>query len=266
MGGGPIWLRDVAPAAWIAGRLHPFGQDVGSVIPEGYQSYCRLFHPAGPRAQRWSEIARRNDRVVHPGMQFHNICRPRGRPSADPYLRDAPDRPQVGSLPFAERSVLVEILRPDTESADRCWFCMWDGFGSLDACGVSERVRLPGRHYFFYGGGIEVALVQPPLVDGTLSFAVETGTPPSQVAAELARAKRQLRGLFDQSPNLWWPDDRSWVVATEIDYAWTYVGGSRALVERILGAPRLEALPATLTDRPFHDSDEVNAALDAASG
>ncbi len=53
-------------------------------------------------------------------------------------------------------------------------------------------------------------------------------------------------------------------MVTEIDYAWTYVGGSGALIEMICASDELEALPIRLTDKPFHDSDVVNAALDTA--
>jgi hypothetical protein len=63
------------------------------------------------------------------------------------------------------------------------------------------------------------------------------------------------------SPNLWWPDDRAWVVATEVDFAWTYVGGTRDLAEAVLGEPRLEVLPATLADKVGYDTDLLNAAL-----
>ena len=52
----------------------------------------------------------------------------------------------------------------------------------------------------------------------------------------------------DHSPNLWWPDDRAWCVATEIDLAWTYVGGSAALISDVLASPRLEAQPASPND------------------
>jgi hypothetical protein len=52
----------------------------------------------------------------------------------------------------------------------------------------------------------------------------------------------------NHSPNLWWPDDRAWCVATEIDLAWTYVGGPGALVTDVLANPRLEAQPASPDD------------------
>jgi hypothetical protein len=60
-----------------------------------------------------------------------------------------------------------------------------------------------------------------------------------------------------QSPNLWWPDDRSWCVATEVDFSWTYVGGSHALIERVLADPALEARPTQSSDRPQHDDGET---------
>ena len=47
------------------------------------------------------------------------------------------------------------------------------------------------------------------------------------------------------SPNLWWPDDRAWCVATEIDLAWTYVGGSAALIDDVLASAALEAQPVS---------------------
>ena len=45
------------------------------------------------------------------------------------------------------------------------------------------------------------------------------------------------------APSLWWPDDRAWFVATEIDFNWTYVGGTRDCIEGVLADPSLEALP-----------------------
>lgn len=52
------WTSDVAQGAWIAERLHAFAKDVGSVVPEGYESYARVFHPVEDQpdaSTRWSE-------------------------------------------------------------------------------------------------------------------------------------------------------------------------------------------------------------------
>ena len=57
------------------------------------------------------------------------------------------------------------------------------------------------------------------------------------------------RRFFDHaSPNLWWPDDRAWCVATEIDLDSTYIGGSQALAADLLNDPRVEATPVRAED------------------
>src|SRR5439155_21908060 len=43
-------------------------------------------------------------------------------------------------------------------------------------------------------------------------------------------------------PNLWWPEDRSWMVVTEVDGYSTYVGASRPVVEDIVDASEIEAI------------------------
>ncbi|MEO9007921.1 MAG: hypothetical protein ABI401_12490 [Candidatus Dormibacter sp.] len=63
---------------------------------------------------------------------------------------------------------------------------------------------------------------------------------------------------WQDGPNLWWPEDRAWCVASEIDFSYTYVGGSKELVEEILRHPDLEALPATVNDGITYNSDKVN--------
>lgn len=49
-----------------------------------------------------------------------------------------------------------------------------------------------------------------------------------------------------QSPTLWWPDDRAWCVATEVDFHSTYLGRSAELCEQVEHAPGLEGLPVSL--------------------
>ena len=153
------WLRDVAEASWIAERLHPFGEDTGSVVPDGFERYARLFHPVEGRSgrpERWAEIAERNGRIVHPEMQLHMISRPVGSPSPNGY--DPGPGYNSGSLPNDERVVVVEHLRRATSTPDDCWFCVWEGFGGMDHQGVDERVELPARSYLLARGSIDEAL------------------------------------------------------------------------------------------------------------
>ena len=63
----------------------------------------------------------------------------------------------------------------------------------------------------------------------------------------------------DAVPDIWWPGDRSWCVATDIDLCHTYVGGSQECVEAIPSHPSLEALPTTLDVSTYLISDSINA-------
>jgi hypothetical protein len=245
-----IWLSDVRPAAWIAPRLHGFCVDTGSVVPEGFDAYCRIFHPLrrsepGAASRTWAEVAAQNGRIVHPEMQIHMVSHPVGSVPEVYDLNDYLNELAWGELPLPERTILVDVLRSFTTTPDQCWFCVWEGFGGLDFNGLSERVRLPERNYVLYAGPIEIALAT--LDTGPAEFAKDPTMQPWDT----------------HSPNLWWPEDRAWFVATEIDHAWSYVGGSEELIASLLITDGLEALPAHLSDDPFVDGDSINAALDA---
>ncbi len=58
------------------------------------------------------------------------------------------------------------------------------------------------------------------------------------------------------APNLWWPDDGAWFVATEIDFVSTYLAGGTEAIQAVLTEPDLEALPSHITDSI--NRDEVN--------
>ena len=56
----------------------------------------------------------------------------------------------------------------------------------------------------------------------------------------------RLEHAYGQSPSMWWPADRAWFVATEIDGYSTYVGATAACVEAVLADPALGALTVTI--------------------
>jgi hypothetical protein len=47
---------------------------------------------------------------------------------------------------------------------------------------------------------------------------------------------------------VWWPADHAWVVSTGVDSVSTYVAGSGACTEALLGDPQLEALRVSGAD------------------
>ena len=192
--------RDVTPAGWITERLHPFAQDVGSVVPTGFTAYARITNG-----------------------QSRN-----------------------GVLGHDQAGAVAGTLSKHTSRPDVCWFCLWDGYGFLHPGGTASfvfarppfarirrgfrrlqlrwsrprvshlrdwpRVRLPYRDYLLFRGSIAQAVA------------------------------------WQDGPNLWWPDDRAWCVASEIDLVHTYVGGSKALIADLIAHPGLHATPATVED------------------
>jgi len=255
------YVDDLTPAKWIAERLHPFAQDAGSIIPPGFDAYARVFHPAMRRVDQtevpvtWREIADSNLRVHHPQMQFGALVATVGMPirerRAQPGLFDS--WPRTGTLRLDDARALVHVLARHTTTPERCWFAAWEGFGSLKdgsmvIVGVSGAAAEPASPEFYREKPTEHRTLKLPnrgyyLATGRLEAALET--------------VYGVRCDY-QSASLWWPDDQAWCVATEIDFDWTYVGGSKECVAAVLSSPALEALPAQLNDGVTYDSDPLN--------
>ncbi len=128
-------------------------------------------------------------------------------------------------LPADRLALLCGVVAEHTSTPTEIWYCIWDGYAWLHGGGAVSgsppgaapvevqaggRVRLPKRDYYLFRGDLSAASVLVP-------------------------DPWRLR------PNLWWPEDRAWCVASEIDLVVTYVGGTEELAEAIAGDPRLVA-------------------------
>ena len=80
------------------------------------------------------------------------------------------------------------------------------------------------------------------------------------VAGALPAARQIVWPPWRRSPNLFWPADHAWCVATELDFDSTLVGGSVELVAAILEAPALDAWAVRPDDSLASDADRVNQA------
>lgn len=131
----------------------------------------------------------------------------------------------TGSLPADRLDALLELLAAHTQSPTDCWFGVWDGYGFLQ--GPPALARLQPRS----GEPAEPWVARP-----------STATPRITVNDRVLLLYRgtidaaRALGGFDQSPNLWWPNDHAWCVATDIDLQDTHVGGTEALVETLLAS------------------------------
>ena len=217
--------RSSDAADWIVPRLHPFAADVGSFIPEGFEAYARILHPPLKRASdgriigvRWQEIAAANDRSVEEEVLLVDES---GDPTQLGPSGEAmwDEQSHVGSLSpdIAER--LIHTLSSHTETPAQCWYAVWEGWGDVrNRWRTAPTLSIPGREMLLFEGTIGDALFTFAGVDWSY-----------------------------RSANLWWPDDRSWFVSTEIDFKWTYVGGSRECIAQLLSDPLLEVFLVTPT-------------------
>jgi hypothetical protein len=211
---------NVQPADWLVTGLTTFAKSVHSLLPTGFAAYVRIFHPAwrDPRGYglvSWAEIAAVYGALPNPAMQLHALVGDLGVSSHETAVPGVFARvPEVGSLPAEVRALLIGILSANTSTPDTCWFAIWEGWGALKPdIRSAPTFVLPNRKYHLVTG-------------------------PIQAAGESAMGV----GAHNQSASLWWPADRAWCVATEIDLNTTYIGCDAACSEAILTKLGLEAL------------------------
>ena len=260
-----VLAQDLTAAEWIVERIHGFAVDVGSVIPEGFPAYARLFHPAARSADvgevpvSWSEVAATRGRTVHPEMQWANIAGAELHgPSPDPELWERGPRVAYLPKPYAQR--LEELLEPYTSTAGRVWFAVWDGWGGLTSnLQASSFSGWDGRRRSLFRRSAPWFRIQK---------ARSRRSPPAFHLPErdyylFSGPLDAISTSFDVAPlwipaQLWWPDDRAWCVATEIDLSWTYLGGSEECVKAVLADQEIEALATEAGHRITADSDHIN--------
>ena len=142
------------------------------------------------------------------------------------------------------RAVVHVVEQPDIgDGDDTAWHAEVARLRALDAqvaAWQEEVARLPrfehpGRSYLFGRGPIGVVR--------------ELDRQP------LAPDSWQTLGL---TPQIWWPEDRAWVVATEIDFDSTIVATTNAGADVLLNCVELEVLQVPPDERLDLHGDKIN--------
>lgn len=219
---------DVERASWLGPRMYRLGgwARVGSVAGYGFEAYGRILHPrptgAGTWEQRrWADVAATAGKVMHPLVQWERLLghdEPRGGTSDVGYLD-----PQV-------LAALAPLLGRATTTPGDALAAYW------------------------VGGTGQVLTGRSASIDRYGYVLAQTDT------AELAEPGWGLRlGLrIDDPPQLLWPEDHAWVLATEIDWDSTIVAGPRELVDAILTDGRFEAYPVDEDSDLSWNGDTIN--------
>ncbi len=203
-------VSDTAPGDWLRDAEPALG-------PRGFESYVRILHP-------WTDSEEGQDRIE-------------------------------GHLPEDELAALVDVLSRHTRTSVECFHALWDGYGEIlggEAVGFLSFAAAPAA----WPGRIFTKPKPPPLPPPAFAPEVMEG-PRLRVAGRdhlLFVGPLEDAGLWGaasfghgiprdiNSPNLLWPADHAWCVATDIDSTWTGVGGPAALADDLLADPRLEVV------------------------
>ena len=271
----PVTLLDPSAGAWLAQQLAEGAQlrhEVTRVVPRGrpqpYEAFARIFHPVpwtcewtaenarcveslglvpdrvptepGAMADgmtTWAEVAADQGTEVHASAQWADLAR--GEAGGFATSRSCPGL-EYGQVADGEFIGPVDLVLGLWEGKDSLSIVV-NGDSGVGADGQDDSVRHPLR------SSADEALRTG---EGLLSvFDVGRrylliGDDGSRLHDPVWGARADLPGEGRRLwPNLAWPQDRAWTMATEIDDCWTLVAGSWGLIRALCSHPDLEALP-----------------------
>jgi hypothetical protein len=245
-----------AAGAWIAPRLEGgFGGHVKQQVPNGYDAYGRIFHPATDadgNPTTWAEVARSFGRTAHREMQWHKLVG-----VDDTFGESGPGdwpgaEPETGELEKAQLGALRNLLQAYTQNPDRCFFGLSTIYGGVEGTYPEARqLRQPGRDFVIFVGPLSA--IDQLGYDGSKGATIVFSTSPAS-ATSMDASER----WWSQTPNLVWPADHSWFVSSEYDFDSTLLGGSRDLVDAIKTAAEMEAWEVERGDSLEIDADKIN--------
>ena len=118
----------------------------------------------------------------------------------------------TGNLGSESLTKLTAVLSKFTSTPEDCYHALWEGFGWTPPYSLPEgiidapRYTLPNRGYLLMRGPIEES--------NKLGW-------------------YSGESLHRQSPNILWPTDRQWILASGIDFNVTLLAGSEQLISAI---------------------------------
>lgn len=205
-------VTDAASTAWLREAFGDrFNFDVASMVPAQFNAYAEVYNPFvdntgnGHTSLKWRDA-----------MQHLNIT-DREQMLAQGFLKQElmPDLScESGTVSRQLIPQLIERLRANTSTPNECYFAVWHGFGgSAIPREIRETLVLPYRGYHVFAGTIDDA-----------------------------RTNFDRQDFTHQSANLWWPAAHAWFLSMDVDFHWSYVGGTRALIDSLLDDDGLEAV------------------------
>lgn len=271
-------MTDVTCGDWLLQRVGGWGR-VGGVAGTGFEAYARILHPV-PAARvdladvdewgipavreeapwQWSQVAERQGLTMHPLVQWNRLADLHQGVDFDDGWQVG--QTQEGFFDLDLLAALTECLALATTTPEDLVAGIWNGWGELTGSGRAL--------YAIEGGRLrawltrrrlqrEAARQQRESLRPEIRLAVEHGPHVEWPGREMVVCATSCDELSDPtwaeraglglqpghppsiSPQLLWPADHAWVVASEIDWDSTIVAGPRSLVDAVLADERFEA-------------------------
>ncbi len=255
--------NDATAADWIVAGVRDFDGTVGSIVPAVFEAHARVFHPAALRTETgwadvsWSDIAAANGRVMHPAAEWGSLVGS-WKVNRQPDLWDA--SPCEGEPPHNIAKRLAALLANHTETPNRCWFAMWEGWGSwsntsessvLFPDGTPEDAQRRARQSHRAKRAARQVLIKN-------AAPFELPQRPMRLLNAPLAAVGELYEHLRHAPSVWWPHDRAWCIGTDVDLMTTYVGGGSAAIEALLADDELEVLQVADDQSVTWEADTIN--------
>ncbi|WP_091228271.1 hypothetical protein [Microbacterium sp. 3J1] len=242
----------------------------------------------------WAETAAAFDTVLHPLAQWHRIVRT--PMDGDWHTRISPDgrefsAPLEGEMLPDDLATVASHLVAHTTTPDAGFVALWEGRGTLlghlghPPSGASSLFGDDPNHQAMLDRStrdpFNNVFRRPTWQEGILSREVSEGPRLSLPGRDHVLFRGSLRVFEDadwqvhvpwrdrpseargfapsaQAPSLLWPEDRSWVLVSEIDYDSTIIAGRRELIVALLADPRVEAFQIREGADLTWDADDLN--------
>ena len=163
--------------------------------------------------------------LVPDGFDQHLLVRPA-------WLADG------GADDLEQTATIASIARRHSTATGLVWFGIWEGYGWTSSMTLYSASG-PRLSAWFVCAWLR----------GRSRVADRRRRGSLQAAASIV----EPGGGRHQVPDLWWPDDRQWFVATDTDLDWTYIAGSRTFIAEIIAAfpQRTEIVNRDTTNNSF---------------
>lgn len=286
----------IEQGSWLTDQVGSWGT-AGAAAGTGFEAYARILHPLEAWRQdtniedehglhpaenelwRWADVAARVGKVIHPLVQYTALVDVDAVAAFAGGWRVSP--PTTGWLDPDLLARLTHHLTATTGTPNDLLAGVWNGWGELygsattltfmassgldssevanerarvdaeieastredirDALTAGTFLHLPGRDYILF-----------------TTDADELADPDWVYRAGLGWRS----GIPGVMPQLLWPTDHAWVIASEIDWDSTIIAGPRTLIDAVLSDNTFEAYEVTETADLSWDGDRINRRKD----